>query len=201
MNKALVLGLLTIVIGGFLFVLYSPGSPEAEIIQEQQNFAEAQIGELRFRYRVSPDEYQLITHDPVSQDNIVSSVSIVNAQEYQRVVQSATPTEYPPMIRLLQVGNPSALTPVEWARKYPEYSNGESLGSDNTASDLVVELAGVSGITYSGEGLYRYEYYILPHNENLYVVSGWYYEKDDNYHAEFELLKASLQFIDQRSDA
>ncbi|MCA9365379.1 hypothetical protein KC723_00650 [Candidatus Kaiserbacteria bacterium] len=148
------------------------------------------ISNLSFSYRTSPDGYVLINDQINWPENIISSISLIKKLDYERSSQPEFVGEGPPSIVISVFKNPDLLNAKAWAEANELPSNIELIDS----APIPTEVGGVEGIYYLVLGLYLFDTYVFAHRDEIYLLSGGYYEKNDEYQRNFSEVMATVVF-------
>lgn len=184
-----------LIIGSFAGVSYlfisnnleqvSPESESTIAISESMK-----ISRLSFSYRTSPDGYVLINDHINWPENIISSVSLFSKRDYEWASKPDFIGEGPPSITISVFENPEHLTAQVWAETNSLASNIELIDS----APVFSEVRGVEGIYYVVLGLYLFDTYVFAYGDEIYLVSGAYHEKNDEYYQNFSDLMTTIVF-------
>ncbi len=160
--------------------------PESTIAKSEST----KISSLSFSYRTSPDGYILINDQVNWPENIISGISLFSKRDYEWASKPDFIGEGPPSITISVFKNPELLTAQAWADANSLASNIELIDSPPAS----VELGGVEGIYYLVLGLYLFDTYVFAYGDEIYLLSGAYYEKNDEYYQNFSDLMTTVVF-------
>jgi hypothetical protein len=176
--------LLVIVIIGFLasafYLLFINNSKQFNPDSESTSgtFESVKISNLSFSYRTSPDGYVLINDHVNWPENIISSISLFSKRDYVWFSEPGFIGEYPPSITISVFKNPERLTAQAWANANSLASNIELIDSPPVSA----KVGGAEGIYYLVLGLYLFDTYVFTYGDEIYLLSGAYHEKGDEYY-------------------
>lgn len=157
---------------------------------ETNQFYTSHISNLEFSYKKTPNGYVQVKDIDNSSDSLVDSVVLFNEKEYEELQNREYPSEYPPSTTIGVYKNPDQLNAVGWAKENNLLSNYQM----NEGGDTVVNVANAEGISYSINGLYRFDIFVLAYKDEMYLLSGNYYEVGDERQEDFKKLIASAVF-------
>ena len=138
----------------------------------------ATISNLSFSYRTSPDGYVLINDYQNWPENLTSSISLFSKRDYEWFSKPGFVGEGPPSITISVFKNPERLSSQAWAEINSVASNIEIISSP----PIPAEVRGVEGIYYLVLGLYLFDTYVFAYEDEIYLVSGAYHQKGDEYY-------------------
>lgn len=150
----------------------------------------SQIFNLSFSYKSSPDGYLLINDQISWPENIISSISLIKKLDYEWSSQPGFEGEGPPTITISVFKNPERFNAKDWAYANSLASNIELIDSP----PIPVELGGEEGIYYLVLGLYLFDTYVFSYNDEIYLLSGAYHEKNDEYYQNFSDVITTVGF-------
>ncbi len=136
------------------------------------------ISNLSFSYRTSPDGYVLINDYQKWPKDLISSISLFSKRDYEWFSKPGFLGEGPPSITISVFNNPNRLTAQSWAETNSLASNIELIDSP----PVPAEVGGVKGIYYLVLGLYLFDTYVFAYGDEIYLLSGAYHEKGDEYY-------------------
>ena len=148
------------------------------------------ISNLSFSYRTSADGYVLINDQISWPKNIISSISLIKKLDYEWSSQPGFIGEGSPSITISVFKNPERLNPKAWAEANSLASNIELIDKPT----IPAEVGGVEGVYYQVLGLYLFDTYVFAHNDEIYLLSGAYHEKNDEYHQNFSDVVSTAVF-------
>jgi hypothetical protein len=150
----------------------------------------AKISNLSFSYKTSPDGYLLINDQISWPENIISSISLIKKLDYEWSSQPGFMGEGPPSITISVFKNPERLSAKAWAEANSLASNIELIDSP----PISTEIGGEEGIYYQVLGLYLFDTHVIAYRDEIYLLSGAYYEKNDEYHQNFSEVMSTVIF-------
>lgn len=148
------------------------------------------ISNLSFSYNTSPDGYVLINDHVNWPENIISSISLFKKLDYEWVSQPGFVGEGPPSITISVYKNPERLNAKAWADANSVASNIELIDSP----PVPAEVGGVDGVYYLVLGLYLFDTYVFAYNDKIYLLSGAYHEKNDEYYQNISKVISTVVF-------
>lgn len=160
--------------------------PESAI----QTSESTKISNLSFSYKTSPDGYLLINGQISWPENIISNISLIKKLDYEWSSQPGFMGEGPPSITLSVFKNPELLNAKAWADANALASNIELIDSP----PIPAEIGGEEGVYYQVLGLYLFDTYVFTHKDEVYLLSGAYHEKNDEYHQNFSDVISTFVF-------
>jgi hypothetical protein len=189
-NILFIIVFLGIFSGGYL--LYdkstSPNNIEGDLVAV--DLETTNVANLEFTYKKSPKGYVLINNHVEWPENIIKSISLFNKQDYEWFSKPDFLGEGPPSINISVFSNSDKLSPLEWSQANALASNIELVFEE----PIVSRLADVEGVSYIVNGLFIFSTYVLSYNEQIYLLSGAYYEEGDVYQKDFEELLSTIKF-------
>ena len=160
----------------FISINLKQVSPELEsIIKISES---ATISNLSFSYRTSPDGLVLINDHQNWPKDLISSISLFSKRDFEWFSKPGFLGEGPPPITISVFKNPDRLTSQVWADTNSMASNIELIDSP----PVPAKMGGVDGIYYVVIGLYLFDTYVFTYGDEIYLVSGAYHEKGDEYY-------------------
>jgi hypothetical protein len=148
------------------------------------------ISRLSFSYRTSPNGYILINDQINWPESIISSISLLSKRDYEWFSKPGFLGEGPPSITMSVFKNPERLNAKAWAEANALASNIELIDSP----PIPVEIGGEEGIYYLVLGLYLFDTYVFTYDDEVYLLSGAYHEKNDEYQQNFSDVIATVAF-------
>ncbi|MDD2934850.1 MAG: hypothetical protein PHX25_00020 [Candidatus Pacebacteria bacterium] len=137
---------------------------------------------IRFEYRLNPDGYILIdSKNQWTDENVVESLNLFNKKEYEELLESDIPREYPPSISVLIFKNSKNYSVKEWIEKEKMISNIEFAVSEIEELDF----SGSPAVRYKISGLYENEILVVLNNGLIYYINGAYLEEDSQIRKDF----------------
>lgn len=150
----------------------------------------AKISNLSFSYNTSRDDYVLINDQIHWPENIISSISLFNKLDYERVSQPGFEGEGPPSLTISVFKNPSQMDAKTWAETNSLASNIKLIGN----LPVSVKVGGAEGIYYLVLGLYFFDTYVFAYKDEIYLVSGAYNEKNGEYYQNISDVISTIAF-------
>ena len=154
-------------------------------------FENAQVANLYFSYKKSPDGYVLISDQITWPENIISSITLFSKQDYEWYSKPGFLGEGPANFTISVFKNENKLSPLEWVEANPLPSN---FNIDQRSSVLPDKISNVDGITYSFPGLHLFDVHVFSYKEEIYLISATYYEVRDKYQTDFNELISTAFF-------
>lgn len=194
MKKILLVLLIICFFVGVFYVLlvnnFELANQSKDLESAIQSSESTKISNLSFSYRTSPDGYILINDQISWPENIISSISLIKKLDYEWSSQPGFIGEGPPSITISVFKNPERLNAKAWAEANSLASNIELI--DNPT--IPAEVGGVEGVYYQVLGLYLFDTYVFTHKDEVYLLSGAYHEKNDEYHQNFSDVISTVVF-------
>lgn len=150
----------------------------------------ATISNLSFSYRTSPDGYILINDLQRWPEDIIANISLFSKRDYEWFSKPGFLGEGPPYFSISVFKNPDDLTAQAWAETNSSASNIEFI--DNPP--VSIEVGGVEGIYYFAFGLYLFDTYVFAYGDEIYLLSGAYHEKGDEYYQNISDVMSTVVF-------
>ena len=186
----LVIGVLASVIYLFFINNTKQFNPDPDSDSAIESSESEEISNLSFSYRTSPDGY-VLNNDQINwPENIISSISLIKKLDYEWSSQPGFVGEGPPTMTISIFKNPDRLNAKAWAEANSLASNIEAIDSP----PIPAEVGGVEGIYYLVLGLYLFDTYVFAYGNEIYLLSGAYHEKGDEYHRNFTEVMATVVF-------
>lgn len=177
----LVIGVLACAIYLFFINNTKQLNPDPDSDSAIESSESEEISNLSFTYRTSPDGYVLINDQINWPENIISSISLIKKLDYEWSSEPGFVGEGPPSITISVFKNPEQLNAKAWAEANSLASNIELIDSP----PISAEVGGVEGVYYTVLGLYLFDTYVFVYDDEIYLLSGAYHEKNDEYHQNF----------------
>lgn len=137
---------------------------------------------IRFEYRLDPDGYVLIdSKNQWTNKDVVESLHLFNKKEYEELLASKSPREYPPSISVLILKNSKNYSVREWAEKEKMISNIEFAVSNIEE----INFSGSPAVRYKISGLYENEILVILNNGLIYYIDGAYLQEDSQIRKDF----------------
>ena len=192
MKKILVVSLIISAIVSAFYWYFSNDlkqvSPEPESTFE--TLESTTISHLSFSYRKSPNGYLLINDYQKWPEDIISSISLFSKRDYEWFSKPGFLGEGPPYFTISVFKNPDRMAAQAWSETNPAASNIELIDSPAVST----EVGGVEGIYYFAFGLYLFDTYVFAYGDEIYLLSGAYYEKGDEYHQNISDVMSTVVF-------
>jgi hypothetical protein len=144
-----------------------------------------------FTLKKGPDGYVILKDTEKHGSNFVSGSILFNRDEYQLFTESTEARDGPPAISIRVYKNDQNLSASVWAMRNPRESNVELVMGDQKETAV----SGANAITYTADGLYPTDTYIIANAGKIYVLMGAYLEKNSKMHKDFKELVNSFKFI------
>lgn len=192
MKKILTVILIISTIASAFYLLFSSNlkqiSPELEsIIKISES---ATISNLSFSYRTSPDGFVLINDHQNWPEELISRISLFSKRDYEWFSKPGFLGEGPPSFTINVFKNPDRLSAQSWAETNSLASNIKLVDSP----PVPAEVGGVEGIYYLVLGLYLFDTYVFAYGDEIYLLSGAYYEKGDEYYQKTSDVISTVDF-------
>ena len=163
-------------------------NPDLELTIEISEIAK--ISHLSFSYRTSPDGYVLINDHQNWPENLTSSISLFSKRDYVWFSKPGFVGEGPPSITITVFKNPERLSAPLWVDTNSIASNIELID----IPPVPAKVGGVDGIYYLVLGLYLFDTYVFAYDDEIYLLSGAYHEKGDEYYQNISDMISTVVF-------
>jgi hypothetical protein len=194
MKKILTVILVIVVLASAIYMFFINSTkhlnPDPDSDSAIESSESEEISNLSFTYRTSPDGYVLINDQINWPENIISSISLIKKLDYEWSSEPGFVGEGPPSITISVYKNPERLNAKAWAEANSLASNIESIDGP----PVPAEIGGEEGIHYLVLGLYFLDTYVVAHGDEIYLLSGAYHEKNDEYDQNFSDLMTTVVF-------
>ena len=185
MKKLLLIILFISVLASICYLIFINNLKQLNPSKDSESITEifglTKISKLSFSYKTTPNGYVLINNQVNWPENIISSISLLSKHDYKGVSQPGFVGEGPPSMTISVFKNPERLDAQAWADANSPASNIELIDSP----PVPAEVGGIDGIYYLVLGLYLFDTYVISYNDEIYLLSGAYYEKNDEYYQNF----------------
>jgi hypothetical protein len=192
MKKIIIAILIVVAILVGYYLLTLNGSLKPSLVEQSAIpvLEKASVSSLNFSYRQSPDGYVLLPSQSLPSEGLIENVTVISERELADFESREFASEYPPAIYISAFSNEARLTPLDWVEANKPFSNIELKLGDLTPTSI----SGVEGITYTVDGLYLIDMYVIAYNDEIYVLSGSYFETSDQTYQDFRELISSAVF-------
>lgn len=123
--------------------------------------------------------------------NFIDGVMLTPTEERYAMQNSIEPREGPATIQVRVIENIDRLSPAVWVEENRQEANLELALAE--PSEAVV--AGANAVTYSTDGLYRMQMYVVAHAGYIYLLTGMYPSESAPIYSDFTGLIESFSFI------
>lgn len=162
----------------------------APLAGSTSTYEDASLG-LSFAYKTGADGYTLFSGTPERDAGQVAALMLVHENERPMVENPVAYSEGPINISINVFENSAKQFPRQWAEAHTPFSNIQMVVGDVT--ETVV--GGANAISYTVDGLYRFDTVVVAHGSKVYVLAASYHDTTTPTYRDFRPLLSTVRFV------